>query len=108
VSSPVIEAGAPAYRYTLDGNSYDTGPHGAHGDPIGAPQTISGILGDALAFDGDDALSPGQLTALEDAPRVTLTTWVRMDADLTTTNTNYVIFDNLHGSTGLRLEIGKR
>jgi len=105
IERPNRPAGAPRYSYTLDGHAHDSGTEAAHGSLIGSPATVTGIIGDGLAFDGDDAIDLGRLEALDDLDGLTLTAWLRVDADLTTTDTDYVIFDNLSGNSGLRVEV---
>ncbi len=73
--------GLVAY-YPLDADATDASGNGLDGTIMGDPEPIEGIMGGAMQFDGDgDYIDCGNDASLDIASQISLSLWIRPDAD---------------------------
>ena len=75
VSYATLEDGLMGY-WRLDGNGKDSSGNGNNGTIVGDPTTVTGMVGKALDFDGDDGVEIASSPSVELPDAFTLSCWV--------------------------------
>ncbi|MFT5124497.1 MAG: hypothetical protein ACI9TH_000553 [Kiritimatiellia bacterium] len=105
----VFTAGLVGYYPFTGGSFKDFSGQQNDGEPDGDPTVVTGYDGQpsgALSFDGNDALSLGNI--FSDYAKATLTAWVKVDGGNTSVSRGVISLPRASGGTGFRIGVMTR